>query len=327
MTCELRRVTFRAMGTACAAALGAEPRDGGMAARALTAAQREVAACERALSRFDSESDLSLLNRMAGEWVAVDARLIEALVAAERARRETGGRFDATILPALLAAGYDRSFELLGEREPAVIAGWRAGARVDVDPDTRHARVEAGAAVDLGGLGKGFAATRALAALRTAWPGASGALVDLGGDIALWGSPPEGGTWRVDIVDPRSAGLLAGTLALTGGGVATSGRDTRRFGPGRRLHHLIDPRTGGCAEDGPLAVTVVAASATEAEAYATALAITDAEGARAQVAERPDLGALLIPHTGDPIVLGRLPLIAERAAVRVVVTPHSGRTP
>ncbi len=207
------------------------------------------------------------------------------------------------------------------------IAGWSAGARIDVDPGTAHARVEAGAAVDLGGIGKGFAATRALAALRAAWPAASGALVDLGGDIALWGAPPEGGTWRVDIVDPRSAGLLAGTLALTAGGVATSGRDTRRFGPGRRLHHLIDPRTGGCADDGPLAVTVVAASATEAEAYATALAIADAEGARAQLAERPDLAALLIPHTGDPVVLGRLPLIAERAAVRVVVTPHSGRTP
>ena len=51
------------------------------------------------------------------------------------------------------------------------------------------------------------------------------------------------------------------------------------------------------------------------------------EEARAQIAARSDLAALFIPHVGDPIVLGRLPLIPERAAVRVVVTPQSGRTP
>ena len=111
---------------------------------------------------------------MAGEWVAVDVRLIEALEAAEQARRETAGRFDPTILPALVAAGYDRSYELLTEHERAPLDGWRAGARIDLDLAGGRARIERGAAVDLGGIGKGFAATRALAAMRVAWPGATG---------------------------------------------------------------------------------------------------------------------------------------------------------
>ena len=327
MTRHLQHVAFAAMGTACSVAVSAGERDTASAHMSLNAGRSEVERCETALSRFDPQSDLSLLNRMAGEWVAVDVRLIEALEAARQARAETAGRFDPTILPALVAAGYDRSYELLTEHERAPLDGWRAGARIDTDPGNGRARIERGAAVDLGGIGKGFAATRALGAMRATWPGANGALVDLGGDIAVWGAPPEGGSWRIDIADPRTPGALAGTLELARAGVATSGRDTRRFGPGRSLHHLIDPRTGAPAASGPLAVTVVAASATQAEAHATALSIADVDAARAHVAGFPDIAALLIPHTGAPIVLGRLPLVRERTAVRLVLSPQSGLLP
>ncbi len=101
-----------------------------------------------------------------------------------------------------------------------------------------------------------------------------GGLVDLGGDLALWGETPERGPWRIAVADPRRPGTNAGVLLLRSGGVATSGRDVRRFGPGGSLHHLIDPATGEPAQPGPLAVTVVAPSAAEAEAHATALAIS-----------------------------------------------------
>ncbi|HEX6664616.1 MAG TPA: FAD:protein FMN transferase, partial [Gaiellaceae bacterium] len=279
----------------------------------------------RVLSRFDARSDLSRLNRSSGAWVDVDKRLVDALAAALRARTDTRGRFDPTILPALAAAGYDRSFELLTERAAMPLDGWRAGAHIDVDSSSRRARVERGTAVDLGGIGKGFTATRALHAMRAAWPALTGALVDLGGDIAVWGTPPEGGPWRVDIADPRGPDRVAGTLELTSGGVATSGRDTRRFGPRQRLHHLIDPATGAPAVAGPLSVTVVAASATEAEAYATALAIVDVEDARDQLASRPDVAALLIPLLGEPISIGRVPIARERPRAPLVVNTQAGR--
>ena len=313
------------MGTICSAAATAGSRDVIPARRALDAAEGEVAACERALSRFDARSDLSRLNRADGAWIDVDKRLVDALAAALRARTDTRGRFDPTILPALAAAGYDRSFELLTERAAMPLDGWRAGAHIEVDSSSRRARVERGAAVDLGGIGKGFTATRALHAMRAAWPALTGALVDLGGDIAVWGTPPEGGPWRVDIADPRAPARVAGTLELTSGGVATSGRDTRRFGPQRRLHHLIDPTTGAPAVAGPLSVTVVAASATEAEAYATALAIGDVGDARDLLASRPDVGALLILLLGEPISIGRVPMACERPRAPLVVTTQVGR--
>ena len=327
MTRALQRESFRAMGTICGIAATAGSHDVFLARIALDAAEAEVAACERVLSRFDPHSDLSRLNRSAGEWVAVDTRLIQALAAALRGRTSTYGLFDPTILPALAAVGYDRSFELLSEKAAAPLDGWHGGARIDVDPGSGRARVEQDAAVDLGGIGKGFAGVRALLAMRTAWPALPGGLVDLGGDIAVWGEPPEDGPWRVDVADPRGHGRVAGTLELTSGGVATSGCDTRRFGPGRRLHHLIDPATGEPAAAGPLSVTVVAGSATEAEPYATALGISTVHGARNLLAPRPDVAALLVPHVGEPVAIGTLPLAPDRPGQRLVINTQVGRFP
>ena len=248
----------------------------------------------------------------AGTWVPVGRRLLEALELAMRAREDTSGRFDPTILPALVAAGYDKSFELLEERAAKHPIGWHAGAEVELDHRRGRARLALGTAVDLGGIGKGFAAMRALNAMRAACPMLTGGLVDLGGDIAVWGTPPEGGPWRIDIADPRAATRIAGTLQLTNGGVATSGRDARKFGRNGELHHLIDPRTGTPAAAGPLAVTVVAANATEAEAHATALAVTDVDEARDYLAARPGIAALLIPQVEEePIAIGSLPLVQE----------------
>lgn len=305
MSRQLERRTFRAVGTTCSVAVTTEHGDIRAARVAIDAAVAEVEACEGALSRFDPASDLTRLNRDAGSWIDVDVRLVEALRLAVEARRATCGRFDPTVLPALVAAGYDRSFELLEERPPRTADGWRAGAAVEVG--SGNARVAAGAAVDLGGIGKGYAASRAVVAMREAWPGLLGALVDLGGDIALTGVAPEGGPWKIDVLDPRNLLRPAARLLLTGGGVATSGRDVRRFGPDRALHHLIDPATGTPAVTGPLAVTVVAPDAAQAEAHATALAISTEEEAAAHIAAQPQLSALYIPHAGAPLVLGRLP--------------------
>ncbi|HVC86634.1 MAG TPA: FAD:protein FMN transferase [Gaiellaceae bacterium] len=312
---RLERVEFHAVGTTCAAAVTSAPGDSGRAKRALAAARAEVAACESALSRFDVTSDLSRLNAAGGEWLPVDRRLVEVLRLAVRARETTGGRFDPTVLPALIAAGYDRSFEQLAVRVPRRANGWRAGAEINVDAGAGRVRIESGAAVDLGGIGKGYAATRALEAMADAWPGLPGGLVDLGGDIALAGETPERGPWRIAIADARHPGTTAGILALRSGGVATSGRDVRRFGPDASLHHLIDPATGAPAQPGPLAVTVVAPTATDAEAHATALAISTPEDAAAHVALHPSIAALYLPVDGEPVELGPLPL-ARRMLLR-----------
>lgn len=311
----LIRSEWRAVGTTCSAAATVAAGDESCADAALAAARREVKACDRELSRFNPLSDLSRLNAAEGEWVLVGPRLLEALQLALRAREETSGRFDPTVLPALVAAGYDRSFELLEERPAELADGWRAGTRIFLDEQRGRARLEPGTAVDLGGIGKGYAADRALDALLSSAPQVLGGLVDLGGDIAVRGEPPEGGPWRIAVADPRRPGETLLVLSLDAGGVATSGRDTRRFGPARSLHHLIDPETGEPALAGPLAVTVVATGAAEAEASATALAIAGLGEAETYVAGRPSLSALYVPHAGPPIRLGVPPVEPPRLLV------------
>jgi thiamine biosynthesis lipoprotein len=319
MAHRLETLPFRAMGTTCAVSVTASREERLPARRAMDAGRAEVVGCERVLSRFDPQSDLCRLNSLNGEWVSVDPRLVDALDEAVQAREATGGRFDPTILPALVAAGYDRSFEQVTPHAPRVARAWRAGAAIEIDRARSRARIEAGAAADLGGIGKGFSAARALAAMRAAWPGLPGALVDLGGDIAVWGASPEGGRWRLGVADPREPGASLGVLRVDCGGVATSGRDRRRFGLRNELHHLIDPSTGVPAKGGPLAVTVVAADPAAAEAHATALAVTAARAARAYIAERPGLGALVVPDAGEPIVAGGVEFSAYRPPVRVTL--------
>jgi FAD:protein FMN transferase len=301
----LFRRAFRAMGTACELAVAGEGEADAL--RALAAGLAEVEICERVLTRFDPTSDLSRLNAATGTWVDVDPRLASALRSALAARRATGGRFDPTILPPLLAAGYDRTFDELTHRPARQLAGWRAGAGISIDEDACRARVERGGAVDLGGIGKGFSADRAVEAMRLAWPEQRGCFADLGGDLAFSGRPPDADAWRVAVADPRNPGATLATVAVTGGGVATSGRDRRRFGPGRTLHHLIDPETGSPAEGGPLAVTVVAEDAGEAEALATAFAISELEEVLRHAPAR-GVAALYVPAVGAPVPIGRLPL-------------------
>ena len=147
--------------------------------------------------------------------------------------------------------------------------------------------------------------------MRLAWPEMTGGFADLGGDFAFSGRPLDAAAWRVAVADPRSPGAILATLQLNDGGVATSGRDRRRFGPGRSLHHLIDPETGTPAVRGPLAVTVVARDPSEAEALGTAFAISEPDDVRRLARER-GVAALYIPATREP-GRGRQP--AARAAL------------
>jgi thiamine biosynthesis lipoprotein len=307
MTRFLEHHAFHAMGTSCGIGVTTTLAELPTAHRAIAAAVAEVSACELALSRFDAESELSRLNAAGGAWTDAGPRLLGALAAAIGARDETGGRFDPAVLPALVAAGYDRSFERHEPRAARPAFGWRAGAAVEVDHTRARARIEPGAAVDLGGIGKGFTADGAVRAMIAAWPSMPGCLVDLGGDIALWGEPPDRGTWRIAVTDPRHGGSRLSVLSLSAGGVATSGRDRRRFGLDGELHHLIDPATGESAVPGPLAVTVVGPDASTAEAHATALAITPVAESSRYVAARPHIAALVVPAAGAPFIAGDLP--------------------
>jgi thiamine biosynthesis lipoprotein len=274
------------MGTEIELLLDAPPSATAM--HALAGARREFERLERLLSRFEPDSELSLLNERG--TMTVGPELLEVTTLALAARERTGGRFDPTVHDAVVAAGYDRSFELVpadAARRSGLAAPGGGGVRLD---EARSAiELDPGVRLDFGGIGKGYAADRAVSLLAAAGP----ALVDAGGDIALHGRP-----WPVGVETPD--GTL--TLELESGGLATSGRDRRRWTrAGREQHHLIDPATGRPAESDVVRVTVAAASAVEAEVRAKALFVAGAEAALREANAR-SLPAVVVTADGRTLL-------------------------
>jgi FAD:protein FMN transferase len=281
----MERHAFRAMGTEVEAFLDAAP--GPDALLALASVEAAFERLEALLSRFRPESELSRLNAEGSIEPGDDLLAVVRLALA--AREYTAGRFDPTLHDALVAAGYDRSFEALEHSGPVdppsgpVRGGgrlWVRGRRLELEPGVR---------LDLGGIGKGYAVDRAVELLAPLGP----ALVNAGGDLAVSGIPA-GGLWPVAVELP--AGSI--TLGLAQGALATSGKDRRRWRVGGEdRHHLIDPRTGRPAESDLPTVTVAGRNAVEAEVWAKALFLAGTDAAAAE-AEARGLPALLVSADG-----------------------------
>jgi thiamine biosynthesis lipoprotein len=240
------------------------------------AVEAEFERLEAILSRFRPESELCRLNR--DGHVEAGADLHRVVTLALDARERTGGLFDPTVHDALVAAGYDRSFELLRRDRPHTATAVACGGRVTICG--RDVLLARGTRLDLGGIGKGYAVDRAAELLGAHGP----ALVNAGGDIAC-----RGGSWPVGVELP--GGAL--TIALDRGALATSGSDRRAWAGG---HHLIDPRTGLPAESPYLRVTVAAPTAVEAEVLAKAIYLGADPGGTASVLVGRDGG---VRRTGD----------------------------
>jgi thiamine biosynthesis lipoprotein len=265
--------------------------ESGDAERSLAAAEEEFHRLEALLTRFRPDSELSRLN--AAGSIAAGPDLLRVVELALEARERTGGRFDITVHDALLAAGYDRSFEFVPP-DDARPAGPVPGARGRVEIVAGTISLHGGARIDLGGIGKGYACERAAEVLATAGP----CLVNAGGDIAT-----RDGAWRVAVETPD--GPL--TLELSGScALATSGRDSRRWRRAEReMHHIIDPTTGEPSTSDLLRVTVVARDAVEAEVTAKALFLAGSEAARRE-ADELAIPAVLVTENGRTTTAGGL---------------------
>jgi len=242
---------------------------------ALAEVEALFAEIEAALSRFRPDSELSRLNRSAGQPFPASTLLYAVVDEALATARATGGLFDPTVLGALVAAGYDRSFELLPSRPlgsfPASGDTVRRTARrsdwrdVCLAPETRTITVPPGCGLDLGGIGKGWAVDRAAETLRRFRSFA----IDAGGDIYASGHQADGTLWTIGVENPHDPTFSLLVLAVRDRAVATSTTARRRWQKnGRTQHHLIDPRTGEPSQSGVVAATVVADSVARAETLA-----------------------------------------------------------
>jgi thiamine biosynthesis lipoprotein len=305
--------SWRAIGTSVHL-LVTEERALGPARRLL---REDLAALDAACSRFRADSEIVALDHAPADGrgrtgpVQVSPLLADALAVAIRAARRTDGDVDPTVGGALSAAGYDRDFALVQRDGPAArltvrsVPGWQ---QIELDEESGLLSLPAGTRLDLGATAKAWAADRA--ASRIAAGLGCGALVNLGGDIAVAGQAPNGG-WRVRVQDITGrpdeppAGLST-VIAIRSGGLATSSTAARRWRRGGDvLHHILDPRSGLPAAPVWRTVSVAAGTCTDANMASTA-AIIRGEAALAWLAGL-GLPARLVAESGAVVTLGGWP--------------------
>lgn len=307
--------SFRAMNTDVVAVVVADDHD--EADAALHDVEHLFTMTEAVLSRFRPESELSRLNHSAGTPVRVSPLLYAAVEVALAAARATNGLFDPTVLGALEAAGYDRSFELIAQRAARPASGeaengqrdrsdaWERhetpGMRptwrdVRLDPRTRTISLPPDVGIDLGGIGKGWTVDRAADRLRRFRNFA----IDAGGDIYASGVQADRSPWTIGVEDPRDARRDLLTLAIRDRAVATSTVARRRWHQdGRERHHLIDPRTGQPSQSAVLAATVVADSVARAETLTKAALLLGPGAGRRFLDAQPNAEGLLVLADGQ----------------------------
>ncbi len=261
-------------------------------------AESRIAELEARWSRFRADSEISRWNAQPGRWVEVSADTAALVERATEAWRLTGGGFDATVLPDVVAAGYDRSFDGLpadAPRPPAGPVHVRLISGADVEVDGHAVRLPEGAGFDPGGIGKGLAADLLVTGLIER--GAAGACANMGGDLRLAGSAPDGGTWTVAVDHPHCRQPIA-LVGLGAGAVATSTvlRRTWRVG-GELRHHLIDPATGRPSESDVELASVVAGEAWLAEVLAKAILLRGTDRAF-DIVEPGQASALIVDRNG-----------------------------
>ena len=256
-------------------------------------------AIDLAASRFRDDSELSRLNSMSDRDTVVSPLLAQALSAALRGARLTGGAVDPTIGSALRLAGYDRDFARIPAEAGPInltvirVPGWEA---IRFSEASRTVRLPRNVEIDLGATAKALAADLAAAAAFKAIGG--GVLVSLGGDIAVAGEPPAEG-WLIQTSEDSAAAIeeTEETISISSGGVATSSTTVRRWTRGGVVvHHIIDPATG-LPTDGPWrTATVVAGTCVDANIASTAAIVMGAKAVAWLEANR--LPARLVDRNG-----------------------------
>ncbi|MBI3685510.1 FAD:protein FMN transferase [Candidatus Azambacteria bacterium] len=302
--------TFGAMGTHVTIALCAI--DKSAAENDIYAAQESIKLFECRFSRFLPESELSHLNKSAGNPYHASGEMIDLLTVAWQWHRETKGVFDPSVIGALENLGYDRSLDFdkgpartdanivfnMGVHQ-AVFSRRGRFADMRIHKKSGDVVLPQGLRIDFGGVGKGYIVDKI--AMRLAqkydhfW-------ISAGGDMYVKGCDLAGKPWEVGVQDPLHLQSDIGNVTmkeLSFMAVATSGVMKRRGEKGGlKWHHIIDPRTGFPATQEVIAVTVLARTTVEADVCAKTALILGKEAGMAFIEKRAGCAAIMIDQEG-----------------------------
>jgi thiamine biosynthesis lipoprotein len=275
----------------------------GLAQKALDAAFWEIRRLEELLSTWLPNSELSQLNQTAGQHpIHVSPDTLQILKLSLEVARLTEGGFNIAIGPAVQAwnvvaeqprrpsqAELDRLRPLLDWTQIQIDEA--AGTAFLTEPHMR---------VDVGGIGKGFAADRAVAVMREA--GATAGVAALSGDIKAFGRLPNADLFRVAVQHPRREGALLASIELNEEAISTAGDYERFFmEDGVRYHHILDPATLQPAR-GCQSVTIIAKEGWLADGLDTGIFVMGPERGMELIERLPDVEGIIVDRDGHVLV-------------------------
>jgi thiamine biosynthesis lipoprotein len=265
---SLRSLRFPAMGTACEVQYVAP--EGEKQARGFEqAVVMWVESFEAKYSRFRPNSLVSRINAAAGRaWITLDEEMNNLLGLCDTLHSMTQGVLDPTALPLIQLWNWKAEHPVIPPAAQIAAArrlvGWSKVQR----SQGRIFLPEPGMALDFGGFGKEYAVD--IVALIALNHGIQNVLVDFGHDLRALGAPPDRPLWHIGLEDPKNPGRHAGSIGVSGKGVASSGDYVRNFNlGGRRYGHIIDPRTGWPVANGCTQATVIAGTCLHAGVLCT----------------------------------------------------------
>jgi len=273
-----------------------------VAVEALDAAFAELETVESVMSIYRGESQLSELNRR-GTLQTPHPYLVSVLKTAQQAAERSNGAFDVTVQPLwdlYTSAKKENRLPSRGEIEKVrTRVDWR---KLSLSND-RITLKSPGMAITLNGIAQGFAADRAVAALRDR--GVTHGLLNTG-EIAALGRKASNDPWVVGVQHPRREDAFAGLARLEGLCLSTSGDYETTFSNDFLYNHIFDPSTG-CSPTAFSSVTVVCASGVEADALSTAVFVAG-PGKGAQLLEQYKATGFFIMKDGTTLKTDGFPL-------------------
>jgi len=257
---------------------------------------------EQSLSRFREDSELTRVNQSEGRWIAVSETFWNVLEVARVGYLQSGGLVSPMLLRELQGMGYTSSFDELLKDEnnkefwlPTPGSGsqnWEIG----MQPEGRLMQLPSEIRLDFGGFAKGWAAQECMQRLAALGP----VLVNAGGDISISEAARGETEWQVGVESAFEGGEELLSVRLASRGMATSGKDKRRWRQGDEArHHIIDPRSARPAESNVLRCTVIAPDVLQAEMAAKLVLILGAEEGLAWLDDRGEISGLLIMEDGE----------------------------
>lgn len=263
--------------------------------------REEARRFERLFSRTLSHSDISRLNRAKGAPVEISRDTADLLECALSYCADSDGRFDITMGAAVQLWDLRRAIipsqdEL---REAVTHVDWR-GVRAWEEGGRHFAQLtDPQAAVDVGGIAKGWIADRFMNALVEA--GLENFLINLGGNVVAHGEKPGGAAWNIGIRDPRNEGAIVGAVPLRDASAVTSGIYERCCEvDGMFYHHILSPETGMPVETDAAGATVIADRSVDAEGYSTTLLALGTARGLAFARKHPAIRkAIFVTRNGD----------------------------